>query len=1016
MSQITVKLLGDFSVFLDEKRILFQYKKVEALFIYMIIKKHATRDELSNILWSDKEEGIAKKNLRNAIYTLKKSFAGSQELLIVENAVISINPEIAISTDVEYFLKDASEIESYQGDFLRNYEIKAADAYESWVIEVRESLKKTYLERLRKAIEIEEKNGNFDKVEKYCELVIENDEFDENTYRILMKCYKNQGKFSKSLKLYDQLSELLEKELSITPELETEKVLADILKEVNPSQINQKKNVFFFGREKELDLINDNCKKFIRGLGGQSLLIKGEMGVGKTYLKEKLINQYFCDEDIFVIETICYQFEKAHAMKSWKNIMVQLLKLMKKERITIPASTYKIFSVYHSETEPTMDLLDDINIEGRMDLLRCDIVEDLIMIFLKIMSAKKKMLFVFEDIHWMDEDSLFILIRVLTRINREKIMFVITSRNEQIKTIEMLSSFANEKRGLKEIILERYTKKEVEEFMHQALPGTVIAKDILNKIYMETEGNAFFLTEYLQVIDQKKNINIMTANMHNIIDKKFYDMSKEEKKITEITALFDDGVPLFMYTELLKIDELEILDVLENLEHRRILEEISSPEASYFKFTHRKLREYKYNSLSPARKTVLHNKVAEILEEQLKRNPRNIDLLYQIVYHYENANNMIGYLKFKIKILNIYLDFSHERFPVLHFENIIYNQFNFDENLTKEKIREIVEILDKIKNTKNESPEVLALEMAILHIEGRYMIRRGVYEEGLQSIKSMMEIAEETGNRTYLIEGCKQIILYCIQKNNTEMMNKYIRYGLELLEVEKNEVNRGIFLRYRAIYEIMTGNIENAEMYLNEGVNALQAPMRNRNKNILQIAACYDDMGDIKRRKREYHEALNYYKKAITLCEENNIWISVSLFYTHAGETAYGIGNYDEAREYFEKALLIFNKIEYNAGQAIAEAYMALFYLKEQKYQSAVECLLRADKNANISRSPKEIGTVLYVKSRFKLKMESEIELENLLKSFLELPLNAYVIEGIQVLEAVKEDYLKEVLMKLLSS
>lgn len=83
-------------------------------------------------------------------------------------------------------------------------------------------------------------------VEKYCKLVIENDEFDEHTYRTLMKCYKNQGNYSKSLRLYDQLSEMLEKELSITPELETEEVLADILKEVNPCQNNERKEVFFW--------------------------------------------------------------------------------------------------------------------------------------------------------------------------------------------------------------------------------------------------------------------------------------------------------------------------------------------------------------------------------------------------------------------------------------------------------------------------------------------------------------------------------------------------------------------------------------------------------------------------------------------------------------------------------------------------------------------------------------------------------------------------------------------------
>ncbi|MEG0814190.1 MAG: hypothetical protein RSL74_09695, partial [Clostridium sp.] len=66
MSNITVKMFGEFEASVDGIPVSFPYKKVEALFCYLIMKRRVTRDELSNLFWLDKDESTAKKNLRNA--------------------------------------------------------------------------------------------------------------------------------------------------------------------------------------------------------------------------------------------------------------------------------------------------------------------------------------------------------------------------------------------------------------------------------------------------------------------------------------------------------------------------------------------------------------------------------------------------------------------------------------------------------------------------------------------------------------------------------------------------------------------------------------------------------------------------------------------------------------------------------------------------------------------------------------------------------------------------------------
>ncbi|MTK11654.1 MAG: serine/threonine protein kinase, partial [Clostridiaceae bacterium] len=121
MSYIHVRLLGCFIVTLNGKNVSFPYSKVQALFCYLVVKKQATREELSGLLWPDMEENVARKNLRNAIYKLKKSF-GDEEILSFSNkSIITLNPNINIETDVDTFVTNKDEIDIYIGKFLKGY-------------------------------------------------------------------------------------------------------------------------------------------------------------------------------------------------------------------------------------------------------------------------------------------------------------------------------------------------------------------------------------------------------------------------------------------------------------------------------------------------------------------------------------------------------------------------------------------------------------------------------------------------------------------------------------------------------------------------------------------------------------------------------------------------------------------------------------------------------------------------------------------------------------------------------
>ena len=75
MPELNAKLFGTPAVSVDGREITLPYKKADALLYYLILKRKTTRSELIGLLYEDTDSATALKNLRHAIYTIRKAFA-----------------------------------------------------------------------------------------------------------------------------------------------------------------------------------------------------------------------------------------------------------------------------------------------------------------------------------------------------------------------------------------------------------------------------------------------------------------------------------------------------------------------------------------------------------------------------------------------------------------------------------------------------------------------------------------------------------------------------------------------------------------------------------------------------------------------------------------------------------------------------------------------------------------------------------------------------------------------------
>lgn len=1004
------KLFGTPIIMKDKEEILFPYNKVKALFYYLLVNKQCSRDELAGLLWPDEEDNTAKKNLRNAIYKIKKSF-GEEVLISPKKSIVMLNTQLEIKTDVDDFINSEDNcLEFYKGEFLQGFFVKNAQCFEEWTIKMREHFKETYRNKLYYYIN-NSKQGfiNID-IEKYAKLLIQLDEFDEKAYRTLMLFYKENRKYEKALKVYDKLSGILMQELGIAPDEETRNILNEILENLTLKEesLKDEKNTNFYGRKTEMQFLKKNFRNFLADKEGKSVIIIGEAGVGKTALKEKFISSI--EDDVYIFQAECYQVEKVYLLKTWNSIISKLSETIESENISIPTIWTHIISaifpeIYKSGENSNIKLIENI------DTLKYEVVGDALVELLKKVTEKKKVIFVFEDIQWMDAMSLSLLSSIIFHQYRSNIIFIATCRNEYDENVDGFMTSMNNYNKVITLNLNRFTREEMEDLIRCSVPNYKITKELIKKMYDETEGNAFFINEYLNAIKSGNDINIMSSKMQDVLKSRFLDVSEEGRKILNIASLFFDEINIDILIKLTGKEELELMDIIEELEHKFILKDITENGTVSFKFTHQKLREFVYLKQSEGRKKILHNKIAKLLEKTLKNNKGDINMYHKLIYHYTNAGNDIEALNYKIKSLNYYLNFSHELFPIVNsHESDGYKGAYFSKKQTISSLKDIEKVLKEVKKKEGSNEEIKEIEIAFLHMKGRYLIREGDYEEGTSIIQDMIEKSIEIGDRDYALEGYKQIIYYCIQTNNIEVMMKYVSLALNLAVECNYHKETGILLRLKGLYKIMCGEYKQAEELLNESISIFNITKEVADRYSLNIAAAYNYIGEIRRVNMKFSEAIKYYDKAIAICEDKKALSSLSVFNINAGQAAFDMGDYKRSKEYFEKAFSLYKQYDSIWRRSIVEAFMSLLYVKEGKYNEALKYLKSADMHSQKIRNPHEVGIVFRVKAEIRMSMEKNEALNKVFLRYLNKDKDYYCEEGISFLKNSRDNYEIEVI------
>ncbi len=314
MSTLEIRLLGGFDARLDGRQIAgFESQKVRALLAYLALQRDrgVSRERAASLLWAEKSDESARRNLRQAIHNLRTTFAGAggDGLLESDRHFLRLDPSRELSVDVERFeralrrgftpsgpdpyqLTVAARL--YNGDFLAGFFIKDSPPFEEWLIAEQERLREAAIETYRTLIDAYRARGEHRMGIQYARRLLAVDPLSERAHRDLMELFALTGRRNRALAHFEKLRNLLNEELGVEPLEETTALYQSILVQDLPAAEEEADEaaeplIPMVGRREPLAELQREWRSVLDG-GGRMTLVTGEAGIGKTRLIKSFVD------------------------------------------------------------------------------------------------------------------------------------------------------------------------------------------------------------------------------------------------------------------------------------------------------------------------------------------------------------------------------------------------------------------------------------------------------------------------------------------------------------------------------------------------------------------------------------------------------------------------------------------------------------------------------------------------------------------------------------------------------
>ena len=631
------------------------------------------------------------------------------------------------------------------------------------------------------------------------------------------------------------LDRLSSEQIALTPELTPHKEFS-ILDRIVRGRLT--------GRKRELDEARAYWQRARNG-EGQVLLISGEPGVGKTRLVQEIITLAEVSRGMILTGECFAEGSAPYAP------MAQIIReaLSHTPDLNLPDLVLADLITIAPDLQaryPNITPNPPLDPAAEQQRLFESVVS-----FCIALSAQAPLLLFFDDVHWADSGTSYLIRYLARRLQKCPSLLIATYREIELGDSHPFQDVLldlNRTRMANRLKLSRLGREDTEAML-EALFAEAVTADFLDGIYRETEGNPFFVEEVCKALVESGKLYFEDGIWHrpsmdeleipqsirSAVQSRVAHLSPASQKVLQQAAVIGREFDFELLLEVIDMDEDTLLDALDEAHEAQLIEEIHATKDDRFSFVHALIPTTLRDSLTGIRRGRIHRKVAGVIE---KLHPHDYESL---AYHYGEAGDETQALS--------YLTQAADRARRVY--------------ANEDAVRYYSEALHIIPEDHPERFDLLAARAKVLNLLGRR-------DEQLTDIQKMQSLAEQQGDQSLQVDALIALIdhylateAWRVLPRTQEIAERANGIAEQLGDsVQKAQALRrkGLVARYR----------EQDELGLKLGRESLEAAVALFKDSGCpgEAAACFNDLREISGELGNYQDAHRFAEEALVLSRE----------------------------------------------------------------------------------------------------------------------------------------------------
>jgi DNA-binding SARP family transcriptional activator/tetratricopeptide (TPR) repeat protein len=629
---LSVSLLGEQAIIDDASgAVRTRSSRAVALIAYLVAHAGApqTRQRISLLFWPDSTDAQALTNLRRELHQLRQVL-GDQPSLVVTSTDLSWRDTDTSRVDLRTFHTEraialaaaadgedesvishgVAAIASYGGEFLPG-------GYDDWILELREELQRECVDLCALVCETQTRRGDLAAAAATARRRIALEPLEEAGYRTLMELQADLGDRAGAVSTYHHCASVLERELGVIPDLATRNTLQRLLvsqqrEDGPPVPLPAEPTIgrlgfastILVGRDRELSVLENAWRAAACG-EPRVAVVRGGAGVGKTRLVSEVAELARLSGAIVAVAQ-CFGTSGRLALApvaDWlRNPAVQ-------------SALSDLDPVFRAEVErltPSGAAREDRDASARAMVDAWQSHRFFEGLARALLAVGRPMLLVLDNMQWCDQETLAFIAFFLGLAPDSPVMVAGTRRDDNLDEDPELREWTVRMRAtgrLNELSLSPLEPSDSAQ-LAAAIGGPALAAPDADLLQAMTGGFPLYVIETVRATVAPGTAMQPAGDLAAVLRNRLDQATPTAREIAGLASAVGRDFSLDLLTEASDLQADSVVRAVDELWGRRILHEL--PDG--YDFSHDLLRETAYEQVSPARRWLLHRRLAQGLE------------------------------------------------------------------------------------------------------------------------------------------------------------------------------------------------------------------------------------------------------------------------------------------------------------------------------------------------------------------------------------------------------------------